>query len=238
MRHNERFIARSFALCATLVTFATPSFADDAESGFEAGLRLGYAVPMGDVDKDDPLSDGISGHVPLWVDVGYRITPEVFLGGYGQYGFGALAGDIETACDNLEQQAEASGGSGSCSISILRLGLQAQYRFTPERESSGWLGVGMGYEWMPFHLEASGMGTSVEATLTTSGFEFLNLQLGWDFDLSPSFRLGPFFAFSLAQFSDTEVECSGALTCPASPSLDEKAMHQWLFFGVRAAVAP
>lgn len=118
MRHHERLVARSFALCATLVSFATPSLADDAASGFEAGLRLGYAVSMGDIVEDEALSDGISGHVPLWLDVGYRVTPEVFLGGYGQYGFGVLAGDLETACENLEEQTETAGGSGSCSISI------------------------------------------------------------------------------------------------------------------------
>ena len=239
MTHQRaRFVSRSSAFCAAVALFAGPSLADDAKSGFEAGLRAGYGVPLGDLSEDEPMSDGISGHVPLWLDIGYRITPHVFLGGYGQYGFGTFAGDIKTTCETLEDQAEAAGGSGSCSIAVLRLGLQAHYRFTPERESSGWLGIGMGYEWMPIAIEASAMGSSAEATITASGFEFVNLQFGWDFDVASTVRLGPFFAFSLAQFSNVETECTDGVACPIAPSIEDKAMHQWLFFGVRSAFAP
>jgi hypothetical protein len=237
MGQRARLVGRSFALCAAITSVTGSSLADDAKSGFEAGLRLGYGLPLGDVSEGEPLSDGISGHVPLWLDLGYRVTPQLFLGGYGQYGFGSLSGDLETTCDNLEDQAEASGGSGSCSIAVIRLGLQGHYRFTPERESSGWLGLGLGYEWMPITIEAEAQGSRAEATITASGFEFFNLQFGWDFDLAPQFRLGPFVTFSMAQFDSADATCSGGLTCP-TPDFDNRAMHQWLFFGARGVFAP
>lgn len=235
---RARFASRSLVVFAALAGFAKPAFADEEQSGFEAGFRVGYAVPMGNVSGDEPMTDGIVGHIPLWFDIGYRVTPHVVLGAYGQYGFGFFSEDTEEVCDNLDAQAEAAGGSASCSIAIARLGLQAQYRFTPEQESSGWLGLGVGYEWMPVSVEADAGGRSVEASTTAHGFEFFNLQFGWDFDVARSFRLGPFVAFSLAQYSDTSIECSGDITCPTAASLGDKALHQWLFFGARGVFSP
>ncbi|MGC4064077.1 MAG: hypothetical protein QM784_05440 [Polyangiaceae bacterium] len=48
------------------------------------------------------LSDGISGHIPLWLNLGYMVTPNIMLGLYGQYGFGLLAGDVSDLCDSQD----------------------------------------------------------------------------------------------------------------------------------------
>lgn len=227
------------ALAAAMLLTSVAS-ADDSSPGFELGLRLGYAFPFGEASEDSPMDDGIWGHVPLWLDLGYRVTPQLFVGAYGQWGPGSFSGDMETVCDDLEEQAEAAGGSASCSIAINRLGAQFHYRFSPEKDASGWLGAGIGYEWMPITIEAEAAGTSVETNLTASGLEFINLQFGWDFDLAPSFRLGPWLAFSVAEYDGIEVDCSADLDCSAfnEGDIENSAIHKWLFLGVRGALAP
>ena len=175
-----------------------------AEPGkFVVGLRLGYALPMGSVMKDSSMSDGVSGMIPIWLDLGYMVTPNIMVGLYGQYGFVSLK--------NCE---------GDCSASNLRLGVQGQYHLSPAEKLDPWFGLGIGYESMSMKR------TGVEGS--ASGLEFLNLQAGLDYKLSPAFGIGPFLSFSLGQYSSVS---SGDL----SMDIPEKAMHQWLTFGVRGA---
>jgi len=69
------------------VTFSVLALAGTASAeGFELGARLGYGLPMGDAVKDAKLSDSVSGQIPIWLDVGYRIDESLFVGAYGQYG--------------------------------------------------------------------------------------------------------------------------------------------------------
>ncbi len=179
-------------------------------SGFSLGVRLGYGVPMGDFDGGDPaagfaatpMSDMLSGQVPLQVDAMYRFDPNWSLGLYFQYGFASVA--------------SATCGGLSCSGSDTRFGAQLHYRFT----SPGfvpWVGLGFGGEWST--ITVSGI------DLNASGFEFVNLQIGGDWLLSPAFRLGPYVQLSFSQFSTVEVlGFSGTLN---------KSTHEWLQFGLK-----
>src|SRR5438105_4003214 len=58
-----------------------------ADKKIRLGLRLGYALPMGNLAEGAKLGDGISGQIPIWIDAGYMVTPNILLGLYGQYGF-------------------------------------------------------------------------------------------------------------------------------------------------------
>jgi outer membrane protein W len=203
------------------------SFSSDFPSGsgasgrFVIGLRTGYAIAMGKVadGADNDLSDGISGHIPIWLDLGYMVTPNVMLGLYGHYGFGLLASDISDYCDT---------GNLDCSASVVRVGAQGQYHFSPMDQIDPWLGVGIGYEWMSLSMSGSG----IDRTGGAHGFEFLNLQGGADFKLSPAFGLGPFASFSLGQYGTMTLSGSGA---DRTESIDQKAFHEWLTLGVRGA---
>src|SRR4051812_6830527 len=65
------------------------------DTGFEAGLRVEYGIPLGDATgAGRPLSDGISGQIPLAIDLGYRVIPNLFIGLYAQYGFGFVGDEI------------------------------------------------------------------------------------------------------------------------------------------------
>lgn len=201
--------------------------------GFELGARLGYGIPMGKaVDATDgELSKTIKGMVPLQLDVGYRVIPNLTLGGYVMYGFGLLGDEISSSCD----QSKALGIDVSCGVSDLRLGIQGQFHIMPTQDVDPWVGVGLGYEWLSFSSEVSSGGRSQEVTLKAKGMEFLSLQGGADFNVAPGLGLGPFLSFSLGQYSSTSDSCSGECAGFTNESEDiaNKALHQWLLLGVR-----
>lgn len=208
---------------------AAPVAAGEESGKFAIGLRLGYGVPLGSIDKNadgssNKMSDGISGQFPIWLDLGYLITPNVMLGLYGQYGFGSLTGQIKTACD------QASVAGVSCSISDLRFGIQGQYHISPAENIDPWLGLGVGYEMLKVSLSGGGQ----DGSLTDKGFEFANLQAGVDFKPMPKFGVGPFVSFSFGQYGSTSSSGS-ASAFGAGGDIPNKAVHEWLTFGARGA---
>ncbi len=199
--------------------YATPASGGGKDSGFEIGARLGWGFPLGESADENDLSDSISGQIPLQLDLGYRLDPQLFVGGYFQYGIGFVADD-------------ACGGGADCSASNVRLGLQATYHFTPVNQgNAGWLGAGIGYEWASLSAEGGGM----EASTTLSGFEFFNIQGGYDFKVTDQFRVGPYGMFTLAQYSNASLEFNGQ---EQDGDIEEKGLHQWLFVGVKGTFGP
>jgi hypothetical protein len=197
-------------------------------SGFEAGLRTGYGLPLGTAVEGAAadLDELIAGVIPLWIDAGYRLNQNFFLGAYFQYGFG-VRGDLnEDACD-VE--------GVDCSVSSHRLGAQLHYHFTPTGAAEPWLGFGFGYEWLSFQVEGQGG----EFSMSPSGFELANFQGGLDFFPADHFYLGPFASFSLDQYDSVDIECSGnaSAACsalePVSGDIEDKTIHNWLLIGIR-----
>jgi outer membrane protein W len=182
----------------------------DAGGKIKLGLRLGYSIPMGDASKDNKLSDAVSGVIPIWLDLGYMVTPNIMVGLYGMYGITMLNSDIKDACDD-------------CSASQMRFGLQGQYHISPGESLDPWVGLGIGYEIMNFKApNPLGSGT-VESDF--KGFEFLNIQGGADFKVADSFAVGPFLSFSLGQYSKA-----------GDQDIEETAMHQWFTLGVKGTL--
>jgi outer membrane protein W len=173
------------------------------------GLRVGYAPAMGDAAKDAPLKDVVSSQIPIQLDALYRITPDIGAGLYFSYGIAQLNSDVKDFCD-------ASGVS--CSASNMRLGVQGRYTFNSLKAPMvPWAGVGFGYEWSTIKGSAGG----VSADATTTGFEFLNLQVGGDYKVNDQFAIGPYVQFSIGQYSAVEGE-----------DITDKGMHEWLGFGI------
>ena len=97
--------------------------------------------------------------VPLIGDLGFRFTPNLYLGVTGSYQLG-----LPKNC--------ASGVS--CSGHLVTLGLDVRYHLLPDLQFDPWVGLGLGYEW--FGLSASAGGSTADAT--ANGFEFVHFQLG------------------------------------------------------------
>jgi hypothetical protein len=232
----------ALSLSAMVFVFSPDASAD---AKFELGLRTGYGLPFGKVYDEEgtasgeDLSEGVAGQIPLWVDAGARIGGKLFVGGYVVYGIGILSDEFSNDCDDADQAADAFGGSVSCSISDVRLGAQVQYHFGEAGASiDPWVGGGLGYEWLSLGQRIELSGEDADLAVTLHGFEFLNVQLGLDFPVSPNVALGPFAAFTFASYGTGRVSCSGSLCGDEdseSESIDDTAIHEWLFLGVRAA---
>ncbi|HMF43845.1 MAG TPA: outer membrane beta-barrel protein [Polyangia bacterium] len=145
--------------------------------GFDFGLRLGYAIPMGSVFQNATLSDGISGAIPFVLEAAYRITPNFSVGGLFQYAV-----------------AQTKNCPSSCSASVMRFGVEGIYNVRSGGAFDPWLGLGVGYEQLS--LSVSGVGDG-----DYHGFEFATIHAGGDYRMAPNFALGPFVSFSLAQYS-------------------------------------
>jgi hypothetical protein len=186
-------------------------------------LRLGVGFPLGHEGQtpgdltNDKLSSDLKAIIPIAIDAGYRISPNVYVGLLFQYGFGIVNSDSTTGC---------SGTGVSCSGSDLRLGADLHFHFAPGQSFDPWLGVGAGYEWL--FLDATAAGLDVSGT--ASGFEFGNVQLGGDIPIAPSFAIGPFASFSFGEYSNVSTSQGGT---SLDMTITSKSFHEWLEFGVR-----
>lgn len=188
---------------------------------------MAYAIPLGDLQgPDDPgespvaLSDVVTGAIPIQLDVLYRITPAVSLGAYFSYAFTQTRLEIEGTVICEEPGVDCSG-------SQMRFGIQGVYAFQAGG-SRPWVGAMIGYEMLSVTASLEGFG---DLDASVQGWEWFTLQGGVDWKLGESFVLGPFVAFGFGQYTDRELEVPGE---PAvAESIPEKAVHEWLWLGVR-----
>jgi opacity protein-like surface antigen len=177
---------------------------------------------MGDADKDpttnngEALSDFVGTQVPLVLGVGYRLNPLLSLGGIFQYSAGSVSSNV---CPS----------GVDCSSSDVRLGVEARLHFLTDQAFAPWVSAGMGYEWL--NISMSNQGQS--ASMTVEGVELLNLEVGGDIRMSPSFVLAPFVGVRLGRYASM----SGTDTSGTSQSGDitSQTIHAWFSLGVRGA---
>jgi hypothetical protein len=224
---SVRWAAAAALLCWATVAEADPVAPPDAaenqaeeparERGVSVGLRAAYAFPIGRWAKGDDLSANVSGMVvPIWVDAGYRLSREFYVGAFGSFGFGSVA---DSLCPPVL----------SCSATDWRLGVNGHVHFARLLRLAApvdpWVGLGAGYESTSIKAEAQG----TKASETDRGFEFGNLQLGADYTGLGAVRVGGFFTLTLAQYSSRSLEDASG-TKDYTPN---RAFHLWLMLGVR-----
>jgi hypothetical protein len=207
---------RNLALLVALVV--APA---SAGAQVSLGLRLGYAKAQGNVGGQLNMDEWVNSQIPVQADVLVRVTPRLSIGAYGAWGFGSAdGGDVKATC---------SSPGVSCSIAVIRAGVQGVWEFEPG-SMTPWLGVGAGYEWNALHAENGS--TAVDIRFT--GFEWLNVQGGADWKVASSLSIGPFLMVSIGQYDSGHFGVSGAGGFNAEPS--EKSIHMWLQIGVRGRV--
>jgi hypothetical protein len=200
-------------LVVALVSPGSALALDQPHPGFEIGLRTGHALAAGrqgvpTTGTNNHMDEFVTGQLPFWLDVGYRPTSKVYLGGFLQYGLGLV---------NDAQEGRYHFNLGS---------------FSP------WLGYGLGYEWWSFKVDYNlGVGTDPDFQDTWLGFEFANFQVGADFQVLRRLILAPFISFSLDQFRNFKRTLdSPAMT--VKYDVADKSIHEWLFLGLRIAFTP
>jgi opacity protein-like surface antigen len=226
-------VAASSALCASLFCFAVhaqesiaaestssdvpppaqPGQSHDGPRGFELGARLGFGVPLGDLAEKKSLDKDIGSQLPVWIDAGYRVTPNIYVGAYGQLGYLLLK---DRACTAPVE----------CSALDWKIGANVHYHFQPTATFDPWIGAGVGYEW--FSIRETNAGK--ERSGGVRGFELVNLQVGGDYRLSEQAGIGPFASFSLGQYDTASLTQDGQTK---SADIKQTALHEWLTFGVR-----
>ena len=183
-----------------------------AQTGFQLALRTGYSLPLGKAERNLEMSDLASGQVPIFIEVGGKPIPYLFLGGYMGFGFGGPAGFLKNTC------------GGRCSAGAFRIGIEAQAHILPGAFANPWVGYGIG-------LESVVVGTGADDNIGFAGVELARFGAGVDFRLTKIFGLGPFVELSMGNYSSIS---AGDLTA----DIAHTAMHEWLTFGARFVFFP
>ncbi len=238
-RHALHALLALLCAWAPPLAAAEPVAAEPAPARLHLALRTGFGVPFGSYarvrriatfsDTDvNRLGDDTHGVIPLWVDVGYRLSPQLMAGVYFMYGL------------VLPKQAPANdplrGGcpeGADCFANGIRLGVQAQYAFAPGSFVNPWLGLGLGYERISSQLKGQLLGVPIDSSSTHGGAELLHLQGGVDLQAAPALRIGPFGAISGMRYTHCSAELAGE---SAACRVSEGAWHGWVVVGVRGAL--
>jgi hypothetical protein len=200
--------------------------APKARTGFQVAVRTGVTVPIGSLRKNVKLSDNLGVQIPFHADVGAKIIPQLFLGGYVGVSIGAVGDTLSRACDQAYV---------SCSSVGLRFGLQAQYHLIPDGKVNPWIGYGIGYEIAG--VSGTNGGNKVSAAL--GGVEFAHIMAGADFRISRIVGIGPFADFALGQYSIASAEETRfGQTLKRDGDIRDKALHAWLTLGVKVTFFP
>jgi hypothetical protein len=204
--------------------------APKAHTGFQLGLRTGLAIPFGKArggayknsTSGVDLSDVASPQVPIYIEIGGKPIPNLFIGGYLGLGFGGAGGQTATDCDT---------GGMTCVVVDARVGVEVQYHILPEAWVNPWVGYGFGYE----SVALSATKGSDSSSASFSGFELAHFMAGVDFRLSRVFGLGPFVGFSLGKYSRAHLEVNGT---SQDSDIAETTVHQWFTVGLRTVFFP
>lgn len=227
----------AFVFLYSIASVASAQAGGGKPSGLALGLRLGYSIPMGKEGaivqpgttntSSDNLSDDFKGRIPIWIDAGYRINPQLYVGAFFQYGFLSVNTDKNTACTQ----------GIDCSAHDIQVGANLHYHILPDSSFDPWVGAGLGYEWISLSAKGTvivpGFGSlTADESILVKGFQFLNLQAGGDFKATPDFGVGPFISLSIGQYSSYSMT-DNTTSQSTSGDLQNKGMHEWLTFGVR-----
>ena len=220
----------SAAVAALFVLAASPSHALEetppARRGFQLAIRSGAAIPLGSVSPTVKMSDALGVQVPLIVDVGAKVIPNLLLGGYVGVAVGGAAGQIEQACNQVGVNCTGIG---------FRFGVMAQWNFRPDKRVNPWLGYAFGYELGG----SSGSNDPNSVSNSIRGFEFGHLLAGIDFRLQDYFGVGPFVDASLGRYDYAKNEInSGGNVVDTGGTLAAKSFHSWVIIGLRATMFP
>jgi hypothetical protein len=199
---------------------------------FEFGARLAFGLPFGSLiggngfDLDHTVSNMV---VPLWLDAGFRLASNWYVGTYFSYGLTSLA-------DQFANGVCKTQGVG-CSSNDVRLGIDAAYHILPDGRFDPWFGVGFGYEWLSLTLTAdaaaSTSGTPIKQSEGVAGWEYVNFQTGLDFRLlNGALGVGPFLTVALDQYNHQSIssDSNGGTT---GQSITNQALHEWFLFGAK-----
>lgn len=185
---------------------------------FQGALRLGYSRPIGAFRFTDnhSISDGISGAVPVIIDVGFRFQSSWYLGVFGGIVPGMVGDQLQGAC-----------ASASCGVLGFRFGGLAITYSNNDKNLSPWLGVGAGGEVSTIYVS--------DVASTVRGFDFLDVLVGVDYRPARKLGVGPFFELASGVYTHRRVSTP---RYTADEVMEEWIPHAWFTVGARAVLWP
>jgi hypothetical protein len=212
------------ACASLLVAIATPAAAQvpDADpTGIEVGARFGYARALGSRVAGDHLENVWDGGWPLALDIGYRLTPHLYLGG------SLIYVPLQLDKYHLGCNTEISDGPGDCSGSTVRLAFDAQWLIARDWYAV-WIAGGFGVERMRLDYRSGCFGGPFSRVDT--GVEFGHLEIGVGARVDTGLVIGPFVQYDAGMFltSVASGSCSGG-----SGDIPDKAVHGTVIWGGR-----
>jgi hypothetical protein len=220
-----RITAGSLVVALAAAALAVPAGAaaqaetEGIPAQLNVGARISAALPMGSVLSDPTtgslnIDDMVTLSIPLQLEVGVTLAGQWSIGAYLQYGWSFL------------QIGHCKVGE-TCQLTGLRVGIQALFLLHDQGDTP-WIGLGTGWEWMFTRYSSA----NFVATADVAGWEFANLQVGYDVEVSPGWRVGPWISGSIGEFSQATVGDGGPTS---SGSIPNKALHGWLQLGVKGS---
>jgi len=216
-------------LIITLAFLSSFVLTPSARAEVAIDLKVGYARPTGNIASESTassywkgaLSKFVSGAIPLEVAGRYRFTPKFSAGIYFQYAPAFTAASI-------------CRPEFSCSASNVRVGAEAVYGFLPDSTFNPWVSVGSGWEWLNQTVDIPSTATVAGSTqkLGLNGWEWFNVQVGADWNLSKMFAAGPYVGFFGGQYSSA-TDNAGSHTIASA----NRQFHGWLQFGLKGTVS-
>jgi hypothetical protein len=200
---------------------------EHGHTGFAVGFSLGYALPAGSTTgaPNDDLGSLFSGQVPFTLEIGGNATPSLFIGVYGTYAPGGLAGSTGDSCTAHQLD---------CSAHSVHGGLAIRYRLFPGETTEPWIGYGVGYEENSFSL--TNPQTSATASGSLNGWEFGHFSAGVDFLAARMFAFGPFLDVGVGQYGHMHLEAPNQPTVDAD--ITNSGVHEWVTLGLRTVIMP
>jgi hypothetical protein len=210
-----------------LSTIATPALAqipvpEPDPKGIEVGARAGFAHALGDRVEGQRFDNTVDRAWLLVLDVGYRLTPHLYLGGLLSYA------RLDVDKGNLGCGTEFIDGPGDCSGSALRIAAEAQWRWS-KRWLATWIAAGFGAE--RFQIDYASGCMDGPFSQTDTGFEFGHLEIGLGVRPDWGVVVGPFASYSFGMFRNSVFK--GSCRGPPGDDIPNKAIHGMATGGLR-----
>ncbi len=94
---------------------------EPSELGFSFGIRGSYATPFGDA-AGNKLSQVMVGLFPVGLDLGWFFSPNLYVGGYGLYGFSVGVEPTSDTCSDPDE---------TCGATYISFGVTTEWHFRP-----------------------------------------------------------------------------------------------------------
>jgi hypothetical protein len=210
-----------------------------ARLGPQVGLRVAYGGGTGVVYEGLEVSNASVGALPMTLDLGWRFLPMLYVGLYGQF----------APVFTRENSVSCPAGF-DCWAHDWRFGAEADFHFLPHSRLDPYVGLGTGYEILennvhgtaPVPTPAGPVPGNVSVNTTDTGYEFLNVTLGFDWRIDSVVGVGPFITGTLGRYAthegtQTTVVDGMVVQTGEVPSVSH-GMHELAQVGVRGTFNP